>query len=42
VEQIQMSFSAEPGNSLMRRATDAPLRSNVLDENYWDIFAVMR
>jgi predicted nuclease with TOPRIM domain len=42
VEEITMSFGADPGNSLMRRATDAPLRINVLDENYWDIFAVLR
>jgi hypothetical protein len=42
VEEIKMSFGAEPGNSLMRRATDAPLRINVLDENYWDIFDVLR
>jgi hypothetical protein len=41
VEEIKMSFGADP-NPLMRRATDAPLRINVLDENYWDIFAVMR
>lgn len=42
VEEIKMSFGPDSGNSLMRRATDAPLRINVLDENYWDIFAVLR
>ena len=42
VEEIKMSFGADPANNLMRRATDAPLRINVIDENYWDIFAVMR
>jgi hypothetical protein len=37
-----MWFGADSANSLMRRATDAPLRINVLDENYWDIFSVLR
>lgn len=42
VEEIKMSFGPDSGNSLMRRATDAPLRINVVDDNYWDIFAVLR
>jgi chromosome segregation ATPase len=42
VEEIKMSFAADSGNGLMRRASDAPLRINVLDENYWDIFSVLR
>jgi hypothetical protein len=42
VEEIKMSFGPDSGNGLMRRATDAPLRINVLDENYWDIFSVLR
>jgi hypothetical protein len=42
VEEIKMSYGAESGNNPLRRATDAPLRINVLDENYWDIFAVLR
>lgn len=41
VEEIKMSLGVDSGNP-MRRATDAPLRINVLDENYWDIFAVLR
>jgi hypothetical protein len=27
---------------LMRRATDAPLRINVVADDYWDLLAVMR
>jgi hypothetical protein len=42
VAEIKMSFGDDSGNGLMRRASDAPLRINVLDENYWDIFAVLR
>ena len=43
IEEIKMSFGADPAaNGLMRRASDAPLRINVLDENYWELFAVLR
>jgi len=32
----------QPGESPSRRATDAPLRINVLTDEFWDIFSVLR
>jgi len=40
--QIKVAFGHEPGNPLMRRASDAPLPINVLEGNYWDVYAVLR
>lgn len=31
-----------PGDELTRRASDAPLRINVVADDYWDLFAVLR
>lgn len=41
VATIQINIGAAPGTPA-RRTTDAPLRVNVLAENYWDIAAVLR
>lgn len=41
VESIDAASSADPA-SPTRRASDAPLRVNVLAEDYWDVLAALR
>jgi uncharacterized coiled-coil DUF342 family protein len=42
LQLISRSAGAQATEDLTRRATDAPLRLNVLADDYWDLLAVMR
>jgi chromosome segregation ATPase len=44
VQLIARSLSAQPNNEidLARRSADAPLRINVVADDYWDLLAIMR
>ena len=42
VRSIKVSFEPETAGGAMRRTSDAPLQINVLEEDYWDLYSILR